>query len=165
MDPLLFTELEYVRSFLKLVFLTCLMWMWCEICIFFEYLDFYMHKYAFFYGNVQIRLAHLIPFKHRLNRLNSKQRVTNRLAFRITLPSANFCFIIWKPSSLSWAKTILSYRLDSAEIAFRFPYSTISNRSFLKSSQKVSLYDSTVKQLQWTLRLSASATTLAFPGW
>jgi hypothetical protein len=69
------------------------------------------------------------------------------------------------PSLLSWAKTILSYRLDSVEIAFRFPCSTISNRSFLKFSHKVSLYDSTVKQLQWTFWLSASATTLAFPGW
>jgi hypothetical protein len=79
--------------------------------------------------------------------------------------SANFYFISWTPSSLSWAKTILSYRLDSVEIAFRFSCSTISNQSFLKCSHKVSLYDSTVKQLQWTLRLRPYAKTLAFLGW
>jgi len=41
---------------------------------------FYMHKSVFFGEIIQIRL---IPFKRRLNGLNSKQRVTDRLTFTV----------------------------------------------------------------------------------
>jgi hypothetical protein len=69
-----------------------------------EYLFFYMCKYVWVLANfiftyinmyifiviVQNRLGRLTPFKHRLNGLNAKQRVTTvyRLAFRKTLHSA-----------------------------------------------------------------------------
>jgi hypothetical protein len=40
---------------------------------------FYVHKYVYFIVIVQNRLDRLTPFKHRLNSLNTKRRVTDCL--------------------------------------------------------------------------------------
>jgi hypothetical protein len=48
---------------------------------------------------------------------------------------------------------------------FKPPWGMISRLSFLISQQRVSLNASTDKQEQCALRLSASAMTLALPGW
>jgi hypothetical protein len=42
-----------------------------------------MHKYVFLVVTVQICLVRLIPFKRRLNRVNTKQRVTDCLPFSV----------------------------------------------------------------------------------
>jgi hypothetical protein len=44
---------------------------------------FYLHKYVYFIVSVQNRLGRLILFKHRLNGLNAKRRVTDYLPFSI----------------------------------------------------------------------------------
>jgi hypothetical protein len=44
---------------------------------------FYLHKYVYFIAIVQKRLGRLTPFKHRLNGLNTKWRVTDCLPFSI----------------------------------------------------------------------------------
>jgi hypothetical protein len=41
---------------------------------------FYLHKYVYFIVIVQNRLT---PFKHRLNSLNTKRRVTDYLQFSV----------------------------------------------------------------------------------
>jgi len=42
---------------------------------------FYIHKNIFLDGFIQNRLDRLIPFKRHLNRVNTKQRVTDCLSF------------------------------------------------------------------------------------
>jgi hypothetical protein len=44
---------------------------------------FYLYKYVYFIVIVQNRLGRLTPFKHRLNGLNAKQRVTDCLPFSV----------------------------------------------------------------------------------
>ncbi len=44
---------------------------------------FYLHKYVYFIVIVQNRLGRLTLFKHRLNGLNAKRRVTDCLPFSV----------------------------------------------------------------------------------
>jgi hypothetical protein len=44
---------------------------------------FYLHKYVYFIVIVQNRLDRLTPFKHRLNGLDAKRRVTDCLPFSV----------------------------------------------------------------------------------
>jgi hypothetical protein len=44
---------------------------------------FYLHKYVYFIVIVQNRLGLLTPFKHSLNSLNAKRRVTDCLLFSV----------------------------------------------------------------------------------
>jgi hypothetical protein len=44
---------------------------------------FYLHKDVYFIVIVQNRVGRLTPFKHRLNGLNAKQRVTDYLPFSV----------------------------------------------------------------------------------
>jgi uncharacterized protein YhbP (UPF0306 family) len=44
---------------------------------------FYLHKYVYFIVIVQNRLDRLTPFKHRLNGVNAKRRVTDCLPFSV----------------------------------------------------------------------------------
>jgi len=68
-----------------------------QICRFSSIFDIYIHKYAYFNINMPNRLDCLTPFKHYLNGLNTKQRVTDCLLFNIwenTAPSTNWTVVI-----------------------------------------------------------------------
>jgi hypothetical protein len=80
-------------------------------------------------------------------------------------PCDIFCLMILTPLLRCWARTILSLSVAWTERWFKSPWGTISRLSFLISQQRVSLKASTDKQEQCALRLSASAMTLALPGW
>ena len=51
--------------------------------------DMYIHKYAYFNITMPNCLGRLTPFKHSLNGLNTKQRVTNCLPFNVQENIAN----------------------------------------------------------------------------
>jgi hypothetical protein len=44
---------------------------------------FYLYKYVYFIVIIQNHLGRLTPFKHRLNDLNAKRRVTDYLPFSV----------------------------------------------------------------------------------
>ena len=46
-------------------------------------IDIYVHKYAYFNVTMPNRLGRLTQSKHRLNDLNTKQRVTDCLPFNV----------------------------------------------------------------------------------
>jgi hypothetical protein len=52
---------------------------------------FYLHKYVYFIIIVQNCLGHLTPFKHCLNGLNAKRRVTDCLPFSVLKNIATKC--------------------------------------------------------------------------
>ena len=54
-----------------------------QICRLSSIFDIYVHKYAYFNITMPNRLGHLTPCKHRLNGLNTKQRVTDYLPFNV----------------------------------------------------------------------------------
>ena len=54
-----------------------------QICRTFSVFDIYVRKYAYFSVTMPNRLGRLTPFKHRLNGLNTKQRVTDCLPFNV----------------------------------------------------------------------------------
>ena len=57
----------------------------CKYVDFLAYLTFTYINNVYFNATMLNRLGRLTPSKHRLNGLNPKQRVTDCLAFRITL--------------------------------------------------------------------------------
>ena len=54
-----------------------------QICRFSRIFDIYVHKYVYFSVTMPNRLGRLTLFKHRLNGLNAKQRVTVCLPFSV----------------------------------------------------------------------------------
>jgi hypothetical protein len=80
-------------------------------------------------------------------------------------PWDSFNLIILIPSSCIYDVMILFWRVDLIDNRFRLPWGMISRLSFLIWLQRVSLKISIDKQWQCALRLSASTTTLALPGW
>ena len=59
------------------------------MCILSSIFDFYIHKYVYFSGTIQNCLDRLTQFKHRLNSLNSKQKVTDCLPFSVSDSTAD----------------------------------------------------------------------------
>ena len=54
-----------------------------QICRFSSIFDIYVHKYVYFNITMPNRLDRLTPFKHRLDGLNTKQRVIDCLPFNV----------------------------------------------------------------------------------